>query len=161
MCEICDGMSPEQARRKMLRAIDRCGWALQYVESSVDDRGVHPAFCYTVGLTGIGCSEVVLTGRAADESVAVLNELGQRLWHGDPLEPGDRIEACGLEVCLIRVRECESWLLRAVDLYGPRAVSAVQAVWADCEGLMPWEGPISSTIVQPLLGTPPGGRIVA
>jgi len=64
-------------------------------------------------------------------------------------------------VCLIRAREYESWLLRAVALYGPADVSAVQAVWADCQGLMPWEAEISSTIVQPLLGPPPGGQMVA
>jgi len=75
MCEICEGMTPEQAHRKMLRTIDRYGWAMQYVESSVDERGVHPAFCYTVGLTEIGCPEVIVTGRAADESVAVLGDL--------------------------------------------------------------------------------------
>jgi hypothetical protein len=161
MCEICEGMTPEQAHRKMLRTIDRYGWALQYVESSVDERGVHPAFCYTVGLTEIGCPEVIVTGRAADESVAVLAGLAHRLWYGDRLGPGERLEVGGLEVCLIRAREYESWLLRAVGLYGQADVSAVQAVWADCQGLMPWEAEISSTIVQPLLGPPPGGRMVA
>ncbi|TQF68240.1 DUF4262 domain-containing protein [Rhodococcus spelaei] len=161
MCEICDGMTPEQARRAMLHTIDRCGWALQYVESAIDDRGVHPAFCYTVGLTEIDCPEVVLTGRVADQSAVVLNELGHRMWHGDHLEPGERISAGGLDLFLVQVRECESWLLSAVGLYGQGQVSAVQAVWADCQGRLPWEGAISSTIVQPLLGPPPGGRIVA
>ncbi|MFC9789778.1 DUF4262 domain-containing protein [Rhodococcus sp. NPDC127528] len=153
-------MTPERARRRLLRTIDRCGWALQYVESAVDDQGIHPAFCYTVGLTEVDCPEVVVTGRVADQSAAVLNELGERLWGGDPLRPGERIFAGGLDLFLVEVRECESWLLGAVGLYGQGQVSALQAVWADCQGKLPWEGPAGSTIVQPLLGPPPGGRVV-
>ncbi|MFE3291990.1 DUF4262 domain-containing protein [Rhodococcus sp. NPDC059234] len=153
-------MTPECARRRLLRIIDRCGWALQYVESAVDERGIHPAFCYTVGLTEIDCPEVVVTGRVVDQSAAVLDELGARLWDGDSLRPGERISAGGLDLFLVEVRECESWLLGAVALYGQGQVSALQAVWADCEGRLPWEGTVGSAIVQPLLGPPPGGRVV-
>lgn len=157
MCEICDGKSPAQVRRELRRTIERYGWALQYVESAIDEHGVHPAYCYSVGLTAMGKPELVISGRVADQSADALNDLGARMEDGSPLTPGDLHVAGGLDVCLVEVRECEHWLLRAVDLYGT-GVRALQAVWADCGGNFPWEGPIGSTIVQPLLGLPPGLR---
>lgn len=148
----------------MRRMIERYGWALQYVESAVDERGVHPAFCYTVGLTAKGRPELVITGRVADQSAEVLGELAAWTKDGPRLTPGDTYTAGGLDVCLVEVRECEDWLLRAVDLYG-RRVRALQAVWTDCAGLLPWEGAMGSVsgwtgvaaVVQPLLGPPPSG----
>ncbi|MFF0813583.1 DUF4262 domain-containing protein [Rhodococcus sp. NPDC003318] len=148
-------MSPREIRREMRRTIAQHGWLLQYVASAIDEQGVHPAFCYSVGLTAIGRPELVVTGRCAEESAMLLNELGSWMRCGHDLEPGDRYSVAGLDVTLVAARDCESWLLRAVDLYG-RHVRALQVVWADCRGLLPWEGSSDSTIVQPLLGLPPG-----
>lgn len=159
MCDICNGKTPSQVRRDLERTIEQDGWALQYVESAVDERGVHPAFCYTVGLTALGRAELVITGRVADQSAEVLDDLAERIWEGGDFVAGERVSAGGLDLCMVPVRECEGWLLTAKRLYGD--VTAVQAVWADCEGRLPWEGAIDSTIVQPLLGPPPGGRIAS
>lgn len=154
MCEICDGKSSAELREDLRRMIRRYGWALQYVESAIDARGVHPAYCYSVGMTAKDRPELVITGRVADQSVEVLNGLGSLMAGGVSLTPGDRFAVGGLDVYLVEVRECESWLLGAVALYG--RIHALQAVWADCRGLLPWEGVEDSTIVQPLLGPPPG-----
>ncbi|MFC4604325.1 DUF4262 domain-containing protein [Rhodococcus kronopolitis] len=161
MCDICNGKTPRQARRDLELSIEEYGWALQYVESAVDERGVHPAFCYTVGLTALGCEELVITGRVMEQSAEVLNTLAERIWDGREFTAGERVDAGGLDLCMVPVRECEGWLLTAKRLYGAGNVRAVQAVWADCDGLLPWEGAITSTIVQPLLGLPPGGRIAS
>lgn len=154
MCDICDGKSPEEVWRGRLEKIAACGWALQYVESAIDERGVHSAFCYSIGLTDIGCPELVVTGRTADESGRLLNELASWLYCGHDLVPGERYSVAGLDVLLVEVRGCEEWLLGAVDLYGE--IRALQAVWADCEGRLPWQGIGDGTLVQPLLGPPPG-----
>ncbi|MGW6693924.1 DUF4262 domain-containing protein [Rhodococcus sp. NPDC054953] len=149
----------------MRRTIERYGWALQYVESTVDRSGVHPAYCYTVGLTGHGLPELVITGRVSDQSAVVLSELGSVLLDGSRLGPGDEVTVGGLDVCLVEVRECEFWLLRAVEHHG--RIRALQVVWADCQGRYPWEGAHGSTEwtgavahLQPLLGPPPGGIVV-
>lgn len=160
MCEMCQGKSQRQARRELRRMIERYGWALQYVESAVDEHGIHPAYCYTVGLTAQGRPELVITGRVPEQSAEVLNDLGGWREDGHPLTAGDGYTVGGLGVYLVEVRECESWLLRATDLYGDR-VRALQAVWADCRGLLPWESEPGSTLVQPLLGVPPSGRVAS
>ncbi len=154
MCEICDGKSPAQVRREMRAVIERYGWALQYVESAIDESGVHPAYCYSVGLTGFGSPEVIVTGRVAEQSAAVLDELGYRARCGDDLRPGQQHSVGGLEVTLVDVERPRHWLRGAVDFYG-LGFTALQAVWADCRGLFPWQAEPGSTIVQPLLGRPP------
>jgi hypothetical protein len=155
MCEMCDGKSAAQMERDLRRSIRRHGWALQYVQSGIDEYDVYPAYCYSVGHTAKGLPELVVTGRVADQSAQVLNDLGSWQASGLDLRPGDRHTAGGLDVYLVEVRECESWLLGAVAMYG--RIRALQAVWADCRGLLPWEGAEDWTIVQPLLGPPRNG----
>lgn len=164
MCAMCDGRSIEEYVVGVQELIDRYGWALQYVDSELnaelasDDGGeIVPAFCYTVGLTSYGHPEVVLTGRSAGESAAVLNVLARRvLMGGSHFEAGSECTAAGLRLSFVDVEHSEDWLMMATRLHSGVTVDAVQAVWRDGDGNLPWEGLYPSTIVQPVLGPPPG-----
>ncbi|WP_338892125.1 DUF4262 domain-containing protein [Rhodococcus sovatensis] len=175
MCAMCDGRSIEDYVVGVEGLIDRYGWALQYVSSRADaelegsgiqaddgdDRDhledIVPAFCYTVGLTAHGHPELILTGRSAGESASVLNVLARRILFGCVrFEAGTECSAGGFELSFVDVAESEDWLLMACRIYSGDNVSAVQAVWRDSDGNLPWEGDFPSSIVQPVLGPPPG-----
>lgn len=163
MCALCDGRSMAEYVRSVEDLVDRHGWALQYVDSSTPDSyeefggSITPAFCYTVGLTALGHPEIVITGRAASESASVLNALARRVAVGDDsLRAGIHSWAAGFDLYFVDVAQCEEWLVIANRLYSPGRVRAIQAVWRDAQGNLPWEGDVVSTIVQPILGPPPG-----
>ncbi|ORI20632.1 hypothetical protein BJI47_11065 [Rhodococcus sp. 1168] len=164
MCAMCDGQSMEGYVRKVHGLVDRHGWALQYVNSEVnsnfdpDNAGViEPAFCYTVGLTALGHPELIVTGRSPGESAAALNTLARRvILGGRAFEPGMESAAAGFDFHFVDVTYCDEWLLMASEVYPSDRIRAVQAVWRDSQGDLPWEGDVSSTIVQPILGTPLG-----
>ncbi|MFI8566008.1 DUF4262 domain-containing protein [Rhodococcus sp. NPDC078407] len=152
---MCEGSSIYEYIGEVESAIDRFGWALQYVESEVDRDGIHPAFCYTVGLTGYGSPEIVVTGRDPNESSRILNALGASVASGTlEAEAGLACWAAGFELFTIDVPDCAEILHAASDVYGKGCFSAVQAVWKDVEGSLPWEG-MPSTVVQPVLGPLP------
>ncbi|MBY6410147.1 DUF4262 domain-containing protein [Rhodococcus sp. BP-252] len=164
MCAMCEGRSFPEYLRSIEELIDKHGWALQYVES--DTRGsladlphgrIDPAFCYTIGLTAHGHPEIVVTGRDPSDSAAILNALARRVVvGGDRLGAGMHVSAAGFDFYVVDVDRTDEWLAMANGIYSPASVRAVQAVWRDCEGVLPWEGDAPSTIVQPVLGPPPG-----
>ncbi|OZF02252.1 DUF4262 domain-containing protein [Rhodococcus sp. 15-2388-1-1a] len=155
MCKMCQGFGVDEYIGDVRRTMEQFGWALQYVESEVDRDGIHPAFCYTVGLTDFGSPEIVLTGRGPTESSRILNALGASVASGMlELEAGIGCSAAGFEIFTIDVPDCADILYTASDVYGTGCFSAVQAVWKDLEGALPWEG-IPSTMVQPVLGPVP------
>ncbi len=175
MCAMCDGRSIEDYVVGVEGLVDRYGWALQYVSSQADvafegseiqadhlqdqddPEDIVPAFCYTVGLTAHGHPELILTGRSAGESASILNVLARRVLIGHTrFEAGGECSAGGFELSFVDVVQSEDWLLMAGRVYSRDQISAVQAVWRDSDGNLPWEGDFPSTIVQPVLGPPPG-----
>lgn len=164
MCAMCDRQSIEDYANVIEDLIRRHGWALQYVNSdselevrSSDEGEIVPAYCYTVGLTGHGHPEIVMTGRSPGESAAVLNVLARRVLVGSEAPvAGSEQAAAGFELSFVDVTHCADWLTMAYRIYPGAGVQAVQAVWRDVEGHLPWEGDFPSTIVQPVLGPPPG-----
>jgi Domain of unknown function (DUF4262) len=83
----------------MRDTVRRHGWAVQAVfgvgcwgHPGCDcgqPPGTNPSFAYTVGLYGFGHPELVVFGLCADTAMAVLNELGERVRHGQTLRPGE------------------------------------------------------------------------
>ena len=129
--------------------IARHGWAVRHV---VDP---DPAACvsYTVGLTAHLHPEIVMTGLPPQVAHAFLNIAGAVVvrQHGH-FAPGDRTtelaEAGTFEV--IEVTDTSA-LTAVQSLYGD--VRAVQVVWTDSAGNLPWEpGYRNPTGSQPLLG---------
>ncbi|OLT21247.1 hypothetical protein BJF81_15615 [Ornithinimicrobium sp. CNJ-824] len=141
-------MDPLDELRAM---IDTHGWAVRNV---VDPE---PARClsYTVGLTRHGHPEVVLTGLPPDVATAFLNLAGEivvreggRFVAGEPTTE----LADGPALPVLAVTDL-SGLTAARSLYGP--VEALQVVWTDSAGHLPWEpGYANPPGSQPILGRP-------
>jgi len=129
-----------------LRAkIDDYGWAVRKVSDA------DPAKClsYTVGLTAHGHPEAAMTGLPAEVGTAFLNIVGQIV-----VREGGRFTAGvattelsdGPAMPVIAVSDTSA--LTAVDvIYGD--VQAIQIVWTDSSGHLPWE---------PGYANPPGSQ---
>lgn len=151
MCWAC--VHPGAGRRDYLdhihRLITRHGWAVQYVGG---DRG-HAPYAYTVGLTGAGLPELVVTGLRAERATTMLNGAAHEMAGDGPPTPGTTIALSGgSRVEVVRLARPESHLTVAIDIYGEQ-VRALQLVWADDRGRLPWH-PVfrSNRGGQPVLG---------
>lgn len=152
MCDICNGMSMRQLTEKMRMNIARHGWHAALTEGGPDS----PAYGYTVGLTGLRHAEILITGREPREIYLMLGEMAHMvLGHGHRLLATLNVPLSARRVYLAPVEEPEEVLLYAHKLYG-RRLRAVQAVWADDSGHLPWQQDVVDILTQPLYGTPPG-----
>jgi Domain of unknown function (DUF4262) len=111
------------------------------------------AFAYTVGLTAMGHPEVVEQGLPNDVGRAFLNVVGEEVRSGRRFEVGSIVTdlaAGGQPLAFLRVEDT-SGLTAVEQVYG--VVDALQLVWSDSAGHLPWEpdfGPAADR--QPLLG---------
>jgi hypothetical protein len=152
MCDICNGMSMRQLKEKMRMNIARHGWHAALVEGGRD----FPAFGYTVGLTELRHAEILITGREPREIYLMLAEMAHMvLGHGTRLLATLNVRLSSRRVYLAPMEEQKEVLLYAHKLYG-RRLRAVQAVWADDSGQLPWQRDVADVLTQPLYGTPPG-----
>ena len=88
MCDICDGMTYEESRRRLDDVVTSHGWAIQGVEGT----GHQPPWAYTIGLIEhFGRPELVVTDCTWPVAVSVLNDLGDRVAAGARLAAGDTI----------------------------------------------------------------------
>ena len=125
------------------------GWAVRHVVGPDPGR----TFSYTVGLTGYLHPEVVMTGLPPDVAHAFLNVAGRVVVreHGH-FAPGEETTALadGRAFQVVAVTDT-SGLTAVAELYGD--VRAVQVVWTDSRGHLPWEdGYANPPGSQPLLG---------
>jgi len=126
------------------------GWA---VRSVVD---TDPAKClsYTVGLTAHGHPEVVMTGLPPEVGTAFLNIVGEIVVReGGRFSAGEATTELADGPALPVIDVVDTSQLTAVEaIYGD--VRALQIVWTDSRGRLPWErgyaNPLGS---QPLLGS--------
>jgi hypothetical protein len=134
---------------ELRQLIDRHGWAVRHVV------GPTPAACfsYTVGLTAHLHPEVVMTGLPHEVAHTFLNIAGRVVvrehGHFAPGEPTTAL-ADGPAFAVIAVADT-SGLTAVEGVYGD--VRAVQVVWTDSRGHLPWEpGYANPPGSQPLLG---------
>ena len=152
MCDICSGMSVRQVKEKIRMNIARHGWHATLVEGGPDSA----SYGYTIGLTELRHAEFLVTGRAPAEIYRMLSEMAHMvLAHGDRLLATVSLRVGGRKVYLAPMEAPENVLLYASKLYGHR-LRAVQAVWADDGGRLPWQQEAPDLLTQPLHGTPPG-----
>jgi hypothetical protein len=122
-----------------------------------------PLFAYTVGLSGKGLPEVAIYGLHTQIAHSLLNEVARRMVEsGTALQNGDRIEGVLVDdVPLVAVAMTDSTGLNLVrECYGAVA-AAVQVVWPDHAGVLPWEeGTRLTDTEQPVRGRPPAPRPV-
>ena len=88
---ICDGASPEEARRRLATLVRRHGWAIQGVEA-----GPRSApWAYTIGLSEMfGHPELVIAGVEGEVAAAGLNELAERVRSGEPRSTAQGTPRC-------------------------------------------------------------------
>jgi Domain of unknown function (DUF4262) len=158
MCWVCD--HPRASRqdwvdhlREMLA--EQC-WIVIYVRREK----YRPPYSYTVGLTGHGKPEIVVTGLPEQRAGDLLNDVAAHFVHADPPPPGERVPlTSGPLIEIVRVAEPSAHLNVAVELYGPQ-VTALQLVYADDRGHWPWDrGFRGGRGGQPVLGARAGSRV--
>jgi hypothetical protein len=144
--------------RDLRQKISQYGWAIRCVQDADPRRCI----AYTVGLTEHDHPEVVMTGLPADVAKAFLGIVGEVVVReGGRFKSGtSTVElADGPALPVIDVVE-DSDLTAVADLYGD--VTAVQIIWTDSRGRLPWEvGYANGSGSQPLLGPRPAGPDLA
>lgn len=152
MCWQCD--HPEATYEDYLAhirgVVHDYGWAVQGVERS----GIYPPWAYTIGLTGAGCPELVVTGMPFTKAAMLLNDIADHVIHAEAPKPGLRVTLrSGLPIEIVEVTEPAAHLPVAAAVYGSR-IRALQIVHADYRGHWPWEPGYrgSSRGGQPVLG---------
>ncbi|WP_169303934.1 DUF4262 domain-containing protein [Arthrobacter sp. CAU 1506] len=134
-----------------MRTIDKYGWQCMIVEGDADNT----AFGYTIGLTQQQHPEILVTGRMHAETHALLSLLVHRVLHHNlTLVAGMGVALRPRKVALARIERPQDVLLVAADLYKGR-LRGLQAIWADEQGLFPWQQDVPDVLTQPLYGTPP------
>lgn len=144
---------------KIRGIIDDHGWAVQGVFAREDHPEEGPGFAYTVGFTEMDHPEFIIFSLPMDTAQALLNALGERVRVGEKFQGGDRLDwlVPHYVVQLLDVVDSEEHLTVANRMYEEkRPVPALQIVWPDKGGRMPWEAEYSLDItLQPLLGVGP------
>ena len=129
--------------------IDQHGWAVR----NVADPDPANCFSYTIGLSAHGHPEVVMTGLPPDVGQAFLNIAGDLVVNGDgSFVTGETTTelADGPPMPILEVTD-RSGLTAVEAIYGE--VRAVQIVWTDSRGHLPWEAAYANPPgSQPLLG---------
>ena len=158
MCWVCD--HPNASRQDWLdylrRMLDEQCWVVIAVRG---DR-YRPPFSYTVGLTGHGKPEIVVTGLPQQRAADLLNDVAAHLVHADPPAPGERIPLSGGPLIeIVRVATPSAHLNVAVELCGSQ-LTALQLVYADDRGHWPWDqGFRGGRGGQPVLGARAAARV--
>jgi hypothetical protein len=136
------------------KVIAKYGWAVRNVMP--DDESDEVGFSYTVGLTALGHPEVIVLGMPWKSAHEFLNLIGDEVRRGARYQPGTVTGAFTDEdspVVFIQVAETDR-LTAVGQIYG--RVDAVQMIWPDSTGRLPWqEGYRNGPAVQPLLGPLP------
>jgi hypothetical protein len=138
----------------LLRLIREHGWAVRHVGAGPESG--QAAFSYTVGLTAMGHPEVVVTGLPFNHAHTFLNNIGAAVRDGKRFEPSVATEDfTGPEAPVVFLAVTDTGGLTAVEqVYG--GVRAVQMVWPDSAGRLPWMAEYNNPPdAQPLLGARP------
>lgn len=162
-CQGADGEDLVAAHEAWLaRTIGTHGWAVQAVLADGPD---DPAYAYTIGMHSFGeHPELLVSGLPATRAAEILNLLGERIRTRQRLDDGQRLaltRALTVQMRAVTPLASDVLLLGANERYrhpdGP-AVPALQAIWADSLGNMPWDPHWTLGAVQPLATLPPPGR---
>ena len=136
------------------RVIDAFGWAVLHGGGTPGE----PRYSYTVGLAAWEHPEVVVVGLPFPAAEKYLNLVGEAVRAGARFGPGTATTAltdADSPVVFLRVEETDR-LAVVEELHG--TVDALQLIWPDSTGRLPWqEGHRNPPGTQPLLGPLPDG----
>lgn len=150
---------------RMLAKMDEVGWMVCLVGGGpcecvgcegVPDEGI--PFAYTVGLSTLGFPEVITYGMPRESAHACLNDIGMMVRQGRPPAVGAALTGffCGSVGYLLPVADTSD-LVTAREVYPD--VEAVQLVWPDGRGMLPWQrGYDHDRWPQPLVAPSPARR---
>jgi hypothetical protein len=130
------GVSDDPVLDDLQRLIAEFGWAIRKVQPLVGETG--RPFAYTVGLTAMGHPEIVVDGLPGDVAQAFLNDVGGQVRDGRPFAPGEvttDLTENGGPMAFLEVED-KTHLTAVEQVYG--SVSALQPVWSDTRGHLPW-----------------------
>ncbi|MGY2076037.1 DUF4262 domain-containing protein [Blastococcus sp. SYSU DS0828] len=143
------GQDPDQVLRDLRRVIDTFGWAVLHGGGNPGE----PRYSYTVGLAAWQHPEVIVVGLPFPAAEKYLNLVGEAVRAGARFTAGAATTAltdADSPVVFLRVEETER-LTVVEQLHG--SVDALQLVWPDSTGRLPWqEGHRNPPGTQPLLG---------
>ncbi|MGW3958567.1 DUF4262 domain-containing protein [Amycolatopsis sp. NPDC005003] len=145
MCFECENRDRPGYLERLRGGVAARGWLVQGVEGA----GPHPPWAYTIGLSGYGLPELVVTGLPVLTAGNLLNSVAT----GPPPAAGDRIRLPGgAPAEVVELAEPSVHLVFAAALYGPE-IRALQLVHADTEGRFPWSPDYrDGQAGQPVLG---------
>ena len=152
---VQDGAEQDGAQvlRDLRRVIDRFGWAVLHGGGSSPG---DPRYSYTVGLAAWQHPEVIVVGLPFQAGETYLNLVGEAVREGARFTTGAATTAltdADSPVVFLQVTDTER-LSVAEQFSG--SVQALQLVWPDSTGLLPWqEGHRNPPGAQPLLGPLP------
>jgi Domain of unknown function (DUF4262) len=135
MCWTCDHPNGDYLAH-VAWLVRRNGWAVQGVQRDQ----LRPPLAYTVGLTGLGLPELIVTGMGVTRATHLLNDVAAHLLHAAVPAPGEQVALTGGPLIeIVEVAEPAAHLPTAVALYGGR-LRALQLVHADDHQHWPWDG---------------------
>jgi hypothetical protein len=151
MCRTCDRAerAPSEYLTQLREVIAARGWAVIGVERS----RLHPPVAYSVGLTGYGRPEVVVTGLPIPFATQLLDAVASQVLRAGAPRPGERVTLpSGTPVEIVKVADATACLKVAAEIFGP-GIQALQAVHADDRGHWPWDSRYRGIAGgQPILG---------
>jgi hypothetical protein len=158
MCWVCD--HPRAGRQDWLdylrgRLEEEC-----WVVVGVGGDRYRPPYSYTIGLTGHGKPEIVVTGLPQQRAADLLNGVAAHLVHADRPAAGEQVPLVdGPLIEIVEVAEASVHLPVAAELYGGQ-LTALQLVYADDRGHWPWDrGFRGGRGGQPVLGARAENRV--
>jgi hypothetical protein len=147
MCRLCD--HPDRTFDDYVAEVETMLADHGHLIQGILTDGSSPPWAYTVGLTGQGRPELIVTGLPHPVAAAVLNKAARM--PAEATDPGARPIMSGRTFECVTVVAPVPALTVAEAVYGPNVV-AVQLVHADSLGVWPWDSDYAGD--QPLLGLP-------
>lgn len=151
MCDVCD--NPDLTLDDVLTRVRETVARSRFTVVGVGGSRRSAEFSYTVGLTGHGLPELIVTAVRHEEATTLLGMWADYLLHTSAVLPGETLETGPWLLEAVEVERPEEHLLVATRLYG-HCVRALQLVWADEAGRWPWDvGHRARRAGQPVLGS--------
>ncbi|MEV5716463.1 DUF4262 domain-containing protein [Amycolatopsis mediterranei] len=149
MCIECENGDRPGYLERLRGGVAARGWLVQ----GVGGAGPYPPWAYTIGLSGHGLPELVVTGLPALAAGGLLNSQASQALRGAPPTAGERIALLdGPLIEVVELTEPSVHLVFAAALYGPE-IRARQLVHADAQGRFPWSPDYrDGRAGQPVLG---------
>lgn len=144
MCDICNGMTQEEFRRRTLARIAANDYTIIAVAPERRRRLVTPGFAYSVGLWSFRqVPEVIVVGMPLVHAKETIDRYAELAADGKTFRPGEHSEEFvpGFRFVFEQVARChyQEWFAKAYELYPAGDFPALQLLWPDRRRIYPWQ----------------------